>query len=106
MRLSILTLGFSAVLAAAPVLAAEPHEIKCPDNKPCKVVVLTEQEVQILTGPNGILDTASKARNLDLGQFVVYFQNKLANAPSGEVTPAPSPSPAPTGTPAAKDKSK
>ena len=85
------------LLAATPALAAEPaapqngpavvevQQTRCPDNKPCRVVTLTDQEMTILTGPNGILDTAAKARNLDLGQFVVYFQNKLQASPQGKV---------------------
>ena len=77
------------LLAATPALAAEPPAYPCPDNKPCHVVTLTDQEMTILTGPNGILDTAAKARNLDLGQFVVYFQNKLQASPLGKFEASP-----------------
>ena len=76
----------------------------CPDAKPCKVVTINEDELKILTGPNGILPTASAARNLDLGQFVVYFQQKFASAPSGEIKPAASDPPSPDGSGAASKK--
>ena len=39
----------------------------CPPGTPsCKVLILTPQEEQILTAPNGILATAEQARFLDL----------------------------------------
>lgn len=71
----------------------------CPNNKPCKVVTLDDDELRILTGPNGILPTASSARSLDLGQFVVYFTDKLQSAPQGQFTPPPE-KPAVQGNPA------
>jgi hypothetical protein len=61
----------------------------CPDNQPCKILVLNAQEERILTGQNGVLDTAAQARSLDLGQFVVYLKGKIASAPAGTVTPPP-----------------
>lgn len=84
-------------IAATPALA-DTASIPCPDNKPCKVVTIDDQEMKILAGQNGILQTAAQARSLDLGQFVIYFQNKLQNAPAGEVKPAAVP--APEGNPA------
>lgn len=60
-------------------------KIQCPDpGVKCKVLFLTEQEERILTGQNGILDTAAQGRSLDLGQFAVYFKQKISSAPSGE----------------------
>jgi hypothetical protein len=55
----------------------------CP-NGPCKVITLTQQEEQALTGPNMVLDAAEFARRMDLGQVVAYFRKKIAEAPPGE----------------------
>lgn len=57
----------------------------CPDNQPCKILTLNAQEEKFLMNPNGVLDTAAQARSIDLGQFVVYFKQKIATAPAGEV---------------------
>lgn len=68
---------------------APPIDIPCPTDEPCQVLVLTKTEVAILTQDNGILATASQARNLDLGQFVSYFRQKIALAPAGKNAPKP-----------------
>ena len=62
--------------------------IQCPDpGVKCKVLFLNEQEERFLMQPNGVLDTAAQARNLDLGQFVVYLKTRIGSAPAGEVKP-------------------
>jgi hypothetical protein len=67
---------------------ADEAKLPCPTpGEKCKVLFLTEAEERLLTGQNGILDTAAQARSLDLGQFAVYFKQKLATAPAGEVKP-------------------
>jgi hypothetical protein len=84
------TLLTFAVLALAPTLArADEAKLPCPTpGEKCKVLFLTEAEERLLTGQNGILDTAAQARSLDLGQFAVYFKQKLATSAAGEVRPA------------------
>lgn len=84
------------LLAASPVLAALAADapsttspVECPDNVACHVVTLNDEEMKVLAGPNGILQTAAQARSLDLAQFVVYFQNKLKAAPMGTLKTAP-----------------
>lgn len=69
---------------------------KCPTpGEPCRVVYLSPQEEKLLSGQNGVLDTAAQARSLDLGQFVVYFKTKLAQSPMGETRPLPLPAAGP-----------
>ena len=53
----------------------------------CKVLILSPQEERLLTGQNGVLDTAAQARALDLGQFSVYLKTRIAGAPAGEPKP-------------------
>lgn len=82
------------LLLATPALAADPAVVNgpattlskypCPTSKACRVVTIDDDEMKILAGANGILQTAAQARSLDLGQYVIYFQNKLQNAPAGE----------------------
>lgn len=75
-------------LALLPTVAfAEPDaRVACP--VACKVIILTPEEEKVLTGQNGILDTAAAARALDLGQLVSYFRTKIANAPAGDTPKA------------------
>jgi len=73
------------LLLATPAFA-DPVSYPCPDSKPCRVITLNDDEMRLLAGQNGILQTAAQARALDLSQYVIYFTNKLQNAPAGEVT--------------------
>jgi hypothetical protein len=57
----------------------------CPSPVPCKVMTLTVEEEKILLDERGILATAATARSLDLAALVVYFQQKIAKAPAGDV---------------------
>ena len=75
------------IFAVTKALAAE-----CPNpGEKCKVIYLSEQEERVLTGQNGILDTAAQARALDLGQFAVYLKTRIGSAPAGEVKAVPTP---------------
>lgn len=85
-RKVVLAFLFAAV--SFPVWAQE--QIVCPTpGEACRVLLLTDNEIQILTQANGILDTAAKARSLDLGALVTYFSTKIANAPAGKMLPKP-----------------
>jgi hypothetical protein len=98
-RHTILLASFALALlwilfCIAAARADEMTKPQCPNpGETCKVILLTPQEERILTGQNGILDTAAQGRQIDLGGFAVYFKSKIATAPSGSVTP--------TGVPAA-----
>ena len=75
------------IAAARADEAAKPQ---CPEpGQKCKVLFLNEQEERLLTGQNGILDTAAQGRQIDLGGFAVYFKSKIATAPAGEVQKVP-----------------
>lgn len=81
-------LAYTAAFVALGTAAAHAAECPTPGEK-CKVLYLSEQEERLLTGQNGILDTAAQARNLDLGQFAVYLKTRIASAPEGEVKAPP-----------------
>ena len=68
-----------------PLAAPKLQDVgECPDANPCKILTLNAQEERILTGQNGILDTAAQGRAIDLGQFAVYLKQRIASAPAGE----------------------
>lgn len=82
--------------ATGVTLTPPTSAIPCPNDEPCKVVVITRTEEEILIAERGIFATAAQARNLDLGQYVSYFRQKLAVAPAGTNAPKPvAPAPAP-----------
>lgn len=83
----VLTLGLFMWLTREA--GAQPVTTVCPNDEPCRVVVLTKTEEEILLGERGILATASQARNLDLGQYVAYFRQKIMGSPAGTKAPAP-----------------
>ena len=81
-----------ALLLALPIsLLSVPlaPAVECPTpGQTCKVLILTPEEENALVTRNGVLDTAAQGRALELNGFVVYFKQKLAAAPAGEVKPA------------------
>jgi S-formylglutathione hydrolase FrmB len=91
--------GLAGAWLIALSFAVRADELpKCPTpGEPCKILLLSPQEEQMLMTKNGILDTAAQARAIDLGQFSVYLKTRIAGAPAGTVTPVPaSPPPVPT----------
>ena len=88
MKLRIIATLATGVYAifAINALAQQPAplEVPCPSEEPCSVLVLTATEIKVLTADAGILATAAQARNLDLGQYVAYFRQKIALAPAGK----------------------
>ena len=89
----LLTVCAVALVASKARAQTAPLDIPCPNDEPCQVLVLTKTEAAVLTQDNGILATASQARNLDLGQFVAYFRQKIALAPAGKSQPKAEPAP-------------
>ena len=97
-------LMWALVIAILAYMLGPVFSTECPNpGQPCKVITLTQDEEDILVGKPlkqvGILPTAAQARQLDLGQFVSYFLQKIQSAPQGEVKPLPDakPADAPTG---------
>lgn len=87
-------LEYAAATAALILIASVTfvHAETCPTpGEKCKILILSPQEENLLTGQNGILDTAAQGRQIDLGGFAVYFKSKIATAPAGEVKPADQP---------------
>lgn len=78
------------LLTASPVAATD-----CPEGLPsCRVLILSPQEEQILTAPNGVLATAAEARKVDFAGVAEYFARRIKDAPAGEVKkPAAPPEP-------------
>lgn len=79
---------FAVSLAPAQQIAS-PVDIPCQNDEPCKVIVLSQSEIDIMIGQGGILATAAQARNLDLGQYVSFFRQKIALSPAGKNAPKP-----------------
>lgn len=71
-------------LALLPTAVRADVRTECPSAKPCKILVLTEEEQNVLIGDKGILQTAAAARSLDLGAVSAYFQQKIAVSPAGD----------------------
>jgi hypothetical protein len=93
-RYDIPALALGAAFSGTIAHATEPLNIPCPTpGQTCKIIVLTSEEESILTGKNGVLDTAAQSRALDLGPFVVYVRQKIAQAPEGTVTKLPDQAP-------------
>lgn len=75
MRLILLAL----LLPLSSVVRAQ--ELKCPSHvETCKVWILTPQEETMLIQPNGVFDTATQGRLIDLGPVVNYYRHKLEQA--------------------------
>lgn len=82
----ILLLAASAVSLATCTIPLKAAEVECPAGaKSCKVVVLTQDEINALVQPGGIFDTAQRARYLDLAEAVRYFREKIERSPNGVV---------------------
>lgn len=91
-RTAILLFAASvSLIAAVTMVRADDFSDRwpkpqCPTpGEKCKILFLNAQEENLLTGQNGILDTAAQGRQIDLGGFAVYFKSKIATAPAGEV---------------------
>lgn len=92
-RAGLLTIGYAALAAFCLVMWGKiVKAADCPEGAPsCKVLILTPQEEGLLVNQGGILDTAARARYLDLGEVVVHFRDKILKAPAGNVKVPPLP---------------
>lgn len=63
---------------------------ECPPGAPsCKVVIMTPQEEQTLTGQNGVFDQAVWASRSTMQTLVDAWKQKLAQSPNGTKAPEP-----------------
>ena len=68
------------------VSRADNIAIECPPGAPsCKVVVMTADEINTLTGAGLIFDSAEWANRANLSAAIVAWRNKINTAPNGNV---------------------
>ena len=80
--------AFAIVLVMSALARAED----CPKGQgACKVVTVTQAELQTLTGPNAIFDAAAFANKMGLGSVIEAWKQKIASSPDGRVIPADKP---------------
>lgn len=78
-------LGWFLLLAFLAISTAVVFAAECPPGIPkCKVLVLTPDMEQALTGQNMILDNAEWANRVGLSNAVAFFRKAIAEAPAGE----------------------
>ena len=71
------------------VSRADSVPIECPAGAAsCKVVVMTADEINTLTGAGLIFDSALWANRANLSAALDAWRNKIASAPNGNVKPA------------------
>lgn len=64
---------------------AQENTVPCPNNIPCKVIVLTEEQVATLD--QIIANTALQGPYAQLHQVVQFYREVLAKAPPGKFKP-------------------
>ena len=97
--------AFAIVMVMSALARAEDKKvpIECPPGaKSCKIVIMSDQEIQTLVGAGLIFDSAEWANKMGLGAVIAAWKNKIASAPDGHVSPVkpdangvPLPKPAP-----------
>lgn len=86
----------SAIILAALLASTAAFATECPPGaKSCRVVVITPEEAETLTGPNGIFPIAVWANRAGMTDLTEAWKKKIADSPAGEVKPIPLPTPAP-----------
>lgn len=81
---AIVVAVFLLVIVALPRRAAADPRTDCPSPAPCKVITLSPEEEQALTGQKMVFDTAVAGRQIDLFGVVAYFREKIGRAPAGD----------------------
>ena len=68
------------------VMSALARAEDCPPGaKSCKVVVMTDQEIATLEGPNAVFDAAEFANKMGLSGLIAQWKQKIAASPDGKV---------------------
>ena len=79
-----LTAAFMLVVNG--VSRADNVAIECPAGAPsCKVVIMTPDEINTLTGAGLIFDSSEWANRANLSAAIAAWRNKIASAPNGNV---------------------
>lgn len=87
----------AAITIAALLVSTAAFAVDCPPGaKSCRVVVITPEEAETLTGQNGIFPIAVWANRAGMTDLTEAWKKKISESPAGEVKadPAP-PTPAP-----------
>lgn len=84
----IAVIVFLMVILFLPRPAKADPRTDCPSPAPCKVITISPEEEQALTGPKMLFDTAVQGRQLDMMGIASYFRQKLSVAPAGDVPKA------------------
>lgn len=78
-------LAYAALAVFFLTAASSAFAESCPNNQPCKVITLTPQEEQTLTGPGGIFAQAEWASRSTMSDLVAAWKEKLKQAKPGTV---------------------
>ena len=84
---AIIIVTIAVLLVALPACA---DEITCPQGQPCKIIVVSPQDEQVMLMPNGILDMATWSSR-PLADYANAWRDKLKNAPAGKPFMPPAP---------------
>ena len=83
---AVLTATFMLVLSAAS--RAQEAPVDCPKGQgACRVVTMTEQEIQSLAGPGAIFESAVWANRAALTAVIEAWKQKIAGSPPGRLVP-------------------
>lgn len=77
--------ALAAIMLAPIAVAAQENKVPCPNQMPCKVIVVTEDEEKTLTGQGMIFDAAEWANKMNFSSLVAAWKQKIATSPQGEV---------------------
>lgn len=94
-NLLLLMLMLVAVLIAAMLFASRPARSQtpdptlCPAATPCKVITMTQQEMDTLVGPSMVFDVALWGNRAGFSVLIEQWREKLKNAPLGKMPDAP-----------------
>ena len=86
-----------AIIAlTAPAMAQQPVQNppsgECvKGSKSCVIVTMTPEEIQTLTGPNGVFATAEWGNRVSMAPLVEAWKQKIASSPAGKVPEEPKP---------------
>lgn len=79
----LIIFGLLLAWSCTPVKAQDT--LPCPNNLPCKILVLTDDQISTLD--QIITNTALQGPYVQINQVVQFYKELLAKAPAGKVTP-------------------
>ncbi len=80
--ITVVVVVYGLVMLTTAIMAED-----CPKGAPsCKVVVMTPEEIQTLTGPGQIYDQATWANRSGMTAVVEAWKKKIETSPNGTVS--------------------